>query len=193
VPRPVTLLPLAACHIMATIAYNGMPKRLSPPARAFPIWLAIGTSTPYLLPVGLVAHQDAVAPTGHGCARSSLGWVHVLNPTHYTKTLSRQQGMAVLVHRWAGFTYSTQRIPLSRTERATLEASRPGTRCWAVERCGQSNPRPNQYDVIDGINKFIGNNESKMSDQNNSEFAVTLKSGCILPRSACRDRWPKPQ
>jgi hypothetical protein len=69
--------------------------------------------------------------------------------------------MVVRVHRWAGFTYSTQRIPLSKMKRATLEASRPGsriaTRGGAVWPFGDScHAKPNQYDVIDDINKFMG-------------------------------------
>jgi hypothetical protein len=60
----VTLLPLTACYV--TIAYNGMPKKLSPLVRAFP-YGTLSARLSFLLPayIGLVAQHDTVAPTEH--------------------------------------------------------------------------------------------------------------------------------
>lgn len=141
----VTLVPVAACYLMAGIAYSGMPRRLSPLARAFPVLLAIAVAFAFVF---------------------ISVWSHTL-------TLSRRDGTAVLVHRWAGFPYSTQRIPLANMERATLQSARPGTRIAIVLRGGEVvwpfgkgyNPRPNQYAVVDDINELLGNHADKASDQ----------------------------
>jgi hypothetical protein len=134
----VILVPLAFCYILTTIAYRGIPKGAPPFWRAFPIGLAIAITFAFLF---------------------FSVWSH-------TMTLSRQEGMAVLVDRWAGLAYSTQRIPLSKMERATLESARPGTRIAIVLHGGgvvwpfgkAYNPRQNQYAVIDDINEFLGSN-----------------------------------
>jgi hypothetical protein len=75
-----------------------------------------------------------------------LGWLHVLNPTHSIV----QDGAS---------------------NPGGIAARHPLQGAGAVWPFAQNdNARPNQYDVIDDITKFIGNNESKMSDQNNPDL-----------------------